>query len=422
MDQTFELLPGVRLRAEQTTRFKTGCFSFSMLRPLRREEAAQNALLANVLMRGTRVHPDLRSISRMLDTLYGASAGPLVRKNGEIQTCGFFMSFIEDRFALEGGPVLEAMIAFLGELLEKPLVEDGGFLPDVVAGEQQNLINMIASDLNDKRAYADRQLLKLMSAKDPGGVSRLGEIEDVRAATPQGLYRHFQHILAHSEMEIFYCGSAEPERVAGLFRRALGFLPRLERDAVTIRGFCPTGQMQYKEETMDLTQAKLAMGFTTDCTCRDPEYPALVLLNAIFGGGVTSKLFQNVREKLSLCYYASSVLLSSKGIILVSSGIETDRYEQAKAEILRQLEDCRQGRISQEELGAAKSALRSSLQAVPDSQGRMEDFYLYRRMTGFPMTAEAYLQALEAVTADQVVRAAQRVRLDSIFFLKGVQA
>ena len=422
MDQTIELLPGVHLRVEQTARFKTGCFSFNMLRPLCREEAAQNALLANVLMRGTAVHPDLRSISRMLDTLYGASAGPLVRKNGEIQTCGFFMSFIEDRFALEGGSVLEAMVGFLGELLEKPLVRDGAFLPEVVAGEQQNLINMIASDLNDKRTYADRQLLKLMSAKDPGGVSRLGEIEDVQAATPEGLYRHFLRILAHSQIEIFYCGSAEPERVAALFRRALAFLPRQELDAVTIRGFCPTGQEQYQEETMDLTQAKLAMGFTAGCTCRDPEYPALVLLNAIFGGGVTSKLFQNVREKLSLCYYASSVLLSSKGILLVSSGIETERYEEVRAEILRQLEDCRRGRITQEELSAAKSALRSSLQAVPDSQGRMEDFCLYRRMTGFPMTAAEYRQALETVTLDQVVRAAGRVRLDSVFFLKGAQA
>ena len=114
MEQTIELFPGVSLRGVTTGRFKSACLSCSFLRPLCRSEAAKNALLANVLIQGTDVHPDLQSISQALDGLYGASLGPLVRKNGEIQTWGFYLSFLEDRFALEGDRVLEPMTELLG--------------------------------------------------------------------------------------------------------------------------------------------------------------------------------------------------------------------------------------------------------------------------------------------------------------------
>lgn len=414
-----ELLPGVFFRAVQTTRFKTACYSFSILRPLRKEEAAKNALLANVLMRGTRKHPNLRSISTMLDNLYGASAGPLVRKNGEVQTCGFFMSFMEDRFALEREGILAAMVDFLRELLLEPLTENGAFPADIVAGEKQNLMNMIASELNDKRAYADQKMLRAMFAGDPGGVSRLGEMEDVQAITPKSLFAHLQHILAHSTIEIFYAGSKAPEDAAALFAGALAALPRQKTDEVVIRGFQPVGKLQYLEETMDVTQGKLSMGFTTGCTCRDPEYPALVLLNAVFGAGVTSKLFMNVREKLSLCYYASSSLLTSKGVMVVSSGIQTENYETAKAEILRQLTACQNGEITEEELLSAKKALCSSLDGISDSLSRMEDFCMFQTLSQFPLSPAQYKKALETVTVSEIAAAAKKVRLDTILLLKG---
>lgn len=419
MEHRIELLPGVYLRMEHTTRFKTGIFSLSMLRPISRGESGKNALLANVLMRGTAKHPDIQSISRFLDRLYGASAGPLVRKNGEVQTCGFLMSFMEDRFALAGDRILESMVGFLGEVLLDPLTENGAFSELAVEGEKQNLINLIASEINDKRVYADKQMRKAMFGDDPAGISRLGEIADIQSITPRELYDHYCHILAHSPVEIFYSGGAEPEKVAQLFRRALAGLPRKELESVTIRGFRGPGEVKYLEQTMPVTQGKLSMGFVTGITCRDPGFPAMVVLNGVFGAGATSKLFLNVREKLSLCYYASSAYLSTKGILTVSSGIETGNYQRVKEEILRQLEACREGNITREELESAKKALCSSLESIGDSQGRMEDYYLFQVLTGFSMSAREYCRALEQVTVQQVQQAARGVHLDTIFFLKG---
>ena len=173
---------------------------------------------------------------------------------------------------------------------------------------------------------------------------------------------------------------------------------------------------------MDLTQGKLAMGFTAGITTRDPDFPALMVLNVLFGGDMTSKLFQNVREKLSLCYYVSSAVYGAKGIVTVSSGIDTDHYQQALDEILHQLELCKEGQITDEELTAAKEDIFSSLRTIPDSVGRMEDYAAFRLLSGFPLEPEAYMEAVRAVTRQDAARVARQLRLDTIYFLKGVSA
>jgi predicted Zn-dependent peptidase len=172
---------------------------------------------------------------------------------------------------------------------------------------------------------------------------------------------------------------------------------------------------------MDVTQGKLVMGFRTGITAGDEDYPALLLMNSVYGGSLTSKLFMNVREKLSLCYYASSGLDRFKGIMIVSSGVDMDKFETAKAEILAQLEACRRGEITQEELEPARSYLISSLKAGEDSAYGMEDFYVGQTIGGYTYTPDTLAKALEKVTIPEIQAAANRVQLDTIYFLKGAE-
>ena len=170
---------------------------------------------------------------------------------------------------------------------------------------------------------------------------------------------------------------------------------------------------------MDVTQGKLAMGLRLGCTAADPAYPAALLMNAVFGAGVTSKLFLNVREKLSLCYYASSSLEKFKGVMVISSGVEPANFETAKAEILRQLDACRQGEISEEELESARTYLLSSLKTGMDSPARLDDYSFGQVILGLEGTMEDLAHQLRTVTKAQVSQAAQRVALDTIYFIEG---
>lgn len=420
MFETISLLPGVNLRCRKDPRFKQGCLSLHWVAPMCEDYSAMNALIPSVLLRGTVPHPDLRAITARLDDLYGAAVSPMSRRVGDYQASGLYLSFMDDRFALPGDRVLEGTVDFLAELLQKPLTEDGGFLPEYVESEKKNLISTIQADRNDKRIYAMGRLLKIMCREDSFGLPRLGEPEQVAAIQPDTLYRHFRNMLESAPLEIFYVGSREGSDLADLLRSRLNLAAR-ETTLPPQTGFhsCPGENVT---ETMDVAQGKLCMGFVTPITLKSPQYPAMQVLNVLYGGGMTSKLFQNVREKLSLCYSVGSSYYGSKGILTVSAGIDFDKEADAREEILRQLQLCREGTITQEELVSAREALISSLRAVPDSAGSIESYCFTAILSGKDPSPENAIQAIRDVTLEQVVEAAKTLTLHSTYFLKGDRA
>lgn len=416
------ILPDVYVTSVQSEKFKTGCLSISLMRPLRREEASANALIPTVLLRGCEKYPDIQSISSFLDERYGASVGTLVRKKGEVQTTGFYADFLEDTFSLGGEEILAPMISFVGQLLLNPLLEDGHFVSDFVEGEKQNLINTIASRINDKRSYVVSQMMRTMCADEAYGVPRLGDVPDVEALDAVSLYAHYREILAHSRVEIFYHGRSSAEQVISLLRAAFADLPRGEIVPFATELRHEVGEIREARETMDVTQGKLAMGLRIGCTAADARYPAALLMDTIFGGGVTSKLFMNVREKLSLCYYASATLEKFKGLMLISSGIEFDKFDVAKKEILHQLSLCCKGEFTEEEIESARTRLLSSLKTGMDSPARLDDYSIGQVILGVEGTMEDLAQRLRAVTKEEIVAAASAVKLDTVYFIEGVQA
>ena len=418
MIETMELLPGITLRCVRDTRFKQGCLSVQLLRQMTAGEAACNALLPAVLLRGTNSHPNLRTITHRLDELYGATVSTLVRRVGDYQTTGVYCGFMDDRFALEGEHVLASMISFLEEILMDSLLEDGGFLPVFVESEKKNLIATIESQLNDKRVYASGQLLKIMCAGDTFGLPRLGEPSQVAAIDGKGLYAHYRKILRESPIQIFYVGSAEPGYVAGLLRPIFAKLERNPMALLPQTGFHPC-QGRDEVETMAVSQGKLCMGFTTSITNRDQEFPAMQLMNTILGAGMTSKLFMNVREKLSLCYSVGSGYYGTKGIVTVSAGIDFDKEQQTREEILRQVAACKNGEISDMELTAAKEAVLSSLRATHDTPGAIEGYYATAALSGLKLSPADYMDAVRAVTLADVVAAANTLQMHTTYFLKG---
>ena len=418
MIQTITLQPGVTFRACRDSRFKQGCLSFQLVRQMKGEEAALNALLPSVLLRGTASCPDLRSITEHLDELYGASVSPLVRRVGDYQTTGLYCGFMDDRFALPGDRVLQPMLQFLEEvLLESPL-ENGAFLPAFVESEKKNLIATIESEMNDKRAYSMSRMLRILCREDTFGVPRLGEADQVAKITPEDLYAHYRRILKTSPIEIFYVGSADAAQVAQML---MPLLNRLERTPMPLQPqtpFCPCEERD-EVEILDVSQGKLCMGFVTPITNRSEGFAAMQLLNVIYGSGMTSKLFVNVREKLSLCYSIGSGYYGTKGILVVSAGIDFDKEQLTREEILRQLQICREGGITEQELRAAKEALLSSLRSTHDSPGAIEGYYNTAALSGLMFSHGEYMEAVEKISVDQVVACANSLQLHTTYFLKG---
>ena len=413
------LADGVYLTYLPARKFKTSLLSAQFVTPLRKETASAYAMLPAVLRRGTVSYPDMGVMAAYLDRLYGARIDYTIRKKGENQCIGFVASMIDDSFTPDGEKLLEPVAALLGELICEPVTKHGRFVPSYFESEKTNLIDAIRSLINDKREYADSRLLREMCAGEPYGISRLGDEESVEKLQPKKLYALYQELISTARLELFYCGSASQKRVEQALQAAFSTLPRdVVREIAIPQAHTARQEILRVEDAMDVTQGKLGMGFS----CGSDDTAALLMGNTLFGGSSNSKLFMNVREKLSLCYYASSLYHRQKGLITVSSGIEFENFQKAYDEIMAQLEAVRKGDLEDWELEGAKSTLLNAYSSMGDSQGKLENFYLGQAATGQSETPEELAKQVLEVTPERIFRAMETVKLDTVYFLKGKEA
>lgn len=414
-----KLAEGVYLTYLPAQKFKTSLLSAQFVTPLREETASAYALLPSVLRRGTVSCPDMGSLSARLDELYGARIETTVRKKGENQCVGFVASLIDDSFAPGGEKLLEPVAELLGELVCDPVTERGRFVPSYFESEKTNLLDAIRSLVNDKRDYADSRLLREMCAGEPYGIPRLGGEAGAESVQPKQLYALYQELISTARLELIYSGSAPQRRVEQALLSALAALPREQvRDIALYRPHPARQEVLRVEESLDVTQGKLGMGFA----CGSDDYAAMMVGNTLFGGSSNSKLFMNVREKLSLCYYASSLYHRQKRLITVSSGIEFQNFQRAYDEILAQLEAVKNGKLEDWEMEGAQSTLLNAYASMEDSQGKLENFYLGQAATGQSETPEELADQVREVTGERVHRAMETVRLDTVYFLRGEEA
>ena len=417
-----EILPGVWLSHLRSDKFKTACLSLSLLTQLNRENAAMNALIPYVLRRGTRRYPAMDALSARLDELYGTAIEPVVRRIGEIQCVGFYASLPEGDFLPEGQDVLREGAELLGEMLLSPVTRGGLLLPQYVDSEREKMLETIRSRINEKRGYALFRCLEEMCCYEDFAVGRLGGESECESIHYKKLTRRYHDLLQTSPVELFYCGRADEKRVAAILRDALSTLPRGEIDydlGTDVRMNAVEEEPRRVEETLDVTQGKLVIGWRLGACMEEPDIAALYVFNAVFGGGSTSKLFMNVREKLQLCYYAGSLVDTHKGLLLVSSGVEFADRAAAEKEIFAQLEAMRRGEITDEELAAARSGVASDLRALLDSQGELEGFYLAQALDGPDCSPLELAELCETVSREDVAAIARSVECDMIYFLTG---
>ena len=420
-----ELHPFVFLTHLQTEKFKTATLRLSLLTQLERETAAKNALLPRVLLQGTVRHPNMAALAEATDELYGASIEQKVTKKGEIQCVSLSAGFVDDACLPEGERILAPVTQLLGEILLAPALEHGKFRAAYVDGEREKLLDEIRGRINDKGSYAIGRLTELMCDGEDFAVFRLGTEAEAERIDAEGLTRHYKALLGAAPIEIFYSGTASADQVADALTNALATLPRTEPDwgmGTGIRMNSLEETPRYFTEEMDVTQGKLSLGFRIGDAMYVPDYAALQLFHYLYGGSVNSKLFLNVRERLSLCYYAASVLEPYKGLLLVASGIEFSKYNEALDEILAQLNAIATGDVTDEELDWAKKALLTDLRTIADEQAQLEDFYLSQTILETEGGLEERIAGVERVEKATIVEIAAGLQLDAVYFLRGEAA
>ena len=390
----------------KTNKFKTNLCSIFLTLPLRKDTVTKNALLVSVLRRGFDKLKTQEEISKKLEEMYGAGFNCGVDKIGNYHVLKFYLETIDNQYTLEKENLLQEGIDLLIGIVFNPLIENSGFKKEYVKQEKENLKKILLTKKDNKAQYANERCIEEMFEGEAYSIYKYGYIEDIDEIDEKSLYEHYKKIINECKIDLFITGdSIENVKVPDIKGKQI--------QKININHI-PHDKVKVVKENLDVTQGKLIIGL--NMPKEDKE--ASAMYNTILGGGANSKLFQNVREKASLAYSAGSSYIRRQNTIFIKTGIEIKNYEKTLNIIKEQLEDMKNGKISDEEFNAAKKLITASIEAIPESEEDMITFYFDQRLFDDNLTVQDYLNKINNVTKEQVIQIAKKVSMDTIYFLK----
>ena len=397
-------------------RFSTTLITCNLYIPLDAETMATDSLLPYLLSSCSAEYRDYIDLNVRLLELYGADLSCSATKCGDRFHIKLGISVINDKFSYDDcSPVTEATDLLCG-LLFAPSFENDAFLPFDIDREKRKTIERIEGEINNKRSFARTRLLAEMFGADPFGKFNYGSVDEVNEINSDALVRAWRKLLETAYVRICAVSSSFPEKA---FEKFSSMFKGISRHDITDTEFfreLPCAEtVNDITERFDVTQGKLALGFTSNLHGSLKASAALSLLSDIWGGGPYSKLFENVREKQSLCYYCSASSRRSKGFLMVESGIEEQNAQKVVDAVLRELDDIKNGSFDDSLIEASKKSVTDALAGYYDSATALDAWYT--RELGEPISPEEASEIIAKVSREEIIEAAKGVKLHTIYRL-----
>ena len=412
-----EIGKGVYFTTINTNKFKTTRLTVSFIVPLTKEDAVSNTLVSAILTRSTKSYPSYTVLSKRLCELYGANLSTSVRKSGDNQVISFVISGIDDKYAFQGDRVLEDMSKLLCDVIFNPKLDGEAFCQEEYNQERRQFQDALDSEFNNKRTYLINKATEVMCSNEPYGLSRIGTAEDAEKTTPANLYQKWQSLMDNSRVEIFYVGESSSEKSENIFAECFANENRTF-PSVNSSVVYDVKEVKNKKEVLDITQSKMFMGFRTGKESTTRDIMAMRLAVTILGGTAHSKLFNNVREKLSLCYYCSARYVKPKGIMIVDSGVEKENIDKAQKAILAEIEDMKNGNITDFEIDSAKLSLCNDFVSLTDSESGLENWYFAQALCDSIISPNEVCDIVKEITKEEIVEKSKKFLLDTIYVLE----
>ena len=394
-------------------KFKTACLAVRFITELSEDKVSSNLMGIDTITYSNSKIKTFSELNEKLSSLYGASLASFSAKRGDVQVLGISSSWLLNRYAIDGEDIENEMLSLIRDTVFSPNVNDGKFDEESFRITKKELLDRIEAEINSKREYAVTQALKTAFKGEPAENTSYGTKETAEAVTPETAYSSYINLLKTAPVEIHYIAPQENPAILEMFRENFSKIERIPKKVLFENASPLKNEVVTESEEFDVRQCKMVLNFKTDC---ENTY-AVKMLNKIWGETPVSKLFMNVREKLSLCYYCSSRIINAKGTIMVDVGVERKNIEKAKEEIIHQLDEIRKGNITDEEIESALKSIDNNLSAVGDSPSSYSAWYFECFCNGEIITPQEKIEKYKAVVKEDIVRVANSLNLDSIYIM-----
>lgn len=415
-----EIKKGIKLHTIKTDKFKTNLIAIMLTTKLNRENVTKNALIPTVLKRGTKNLKTQEEINKKLEEMYGASLDCGLDKTGDNQVLKFYIETVNDEFLpQEAENMLKTSLEEIFEFVFNPYLENNCFKKEYVEQEKENLKQIIEGKIDNKVRYSLDRCIEEMYKDQPFGLYKYGYIEDMKNIDEKNLYEYYQKLINECKIDIFLSGIVDEntenviknnENIAKLRGRE----PQYNKPEIVAK---KSEKEKGIQESMEVTQGKLIIGMDLDIDDDNLRYDVMIY-NSLFGGSANSKLFQNVREKASLAYTANSSYYRFKNNIFINCGIEIPNYEKALEIIKQQIEDMKKGDFTDEEVENAKKGIIASIKTIDDEQDTEITYFFSQELSQNKCDIEQYINRIAAVNKEKVIEIANKVSINTIYFLK----
>ncbi len=410
-----KIADGVYFSSITDKRYKKNLISVAFSTQLSEDTATENVIVPVLLTKCNSKLPTYKAFNNKMSRLYASGIGGAAGRQYDLQTISFGAYYLDDIYALSGEKMTGIMTDILIDCLTSPVTENGVFSEKFVELEKKTVIDNIETAINDKRSYAIERAMKTICKGEPASVCSYGTVEKAKLITPDSAYKAYRRMLETMPCEIICTGCSDFDGVAEKFAAAFEKAGRHDIENTTIALSPVKTQTEEVTERLTVNQSKLVLGFKS----HSDDDAALVLLQKIFGGTTSSKLFRNVREKMSLCYYCSAARNDLKGIMLVNSGVENENIEKTKEAVIDQLEEIKNGNFTNEDINFAEMAIKNDFKSVADSAGNVSNWYFDCIRKNDIVTPEEKLGRYLGVSKERIIAAAKSMVLDSVYVLTG---
>ena len=410
-----KIADGVYFSSITDKRYKKNLISVAFSTQLSEDTATENVIVPVLLTKCNSKLPTYKAFNNKMSRLYASGIGGTAGRQYDLQTISFGAYYLDDIYALSGEKMTGIMTDILIDCLTSPVTENGVFSEKFVELEKKTVIDNIETAINDKRSYAIERAMKTSCKGEPASVCSYGTVEKAKLITPDSAYKAYRRMLETMPCEIICTGCSDFDGVAEKFAAAFEKVGRHDIENTTIALSPVKTQTEEVTERLTVNQSKLVLGFKS----HSDDDAALVLLQKIFGGTTSSKLFRNVREKMSLCYYCSAARNDLKGIMLVNSGVENENIEKTKEAVIDQLEEIKNGNFTNEDINFAEMAIKNDFKSVADSAGNVSNWYFDCIRKNDIVTPEEKLGRYLGVSKERIIAAAKSMVLDSVYVLTG---
>ena len=410
-----KIADGVYFSSITDKRYKKNLISVAFSTQLSEDTATENVIVPVLLTKCNSKLPTYKAFNNKMSRLYASGIGGTAGRQYDLQTISFGAYYLDDIYALSGEKMTGIMTDILIDCLTSPVTENGVFSEKFVELEKKTVIDNIETAINDKRSYAIERAMKTICKGEPASVCSYGTVEKAKLITPDSAYKAYRRMLETMPCEIICTGCSDFDGVAEKFAAAFEKAGRHDIENTTIALSPVKTQTEEVTERLTVNQSKLVLGFKS----HSDDDAALVLLQKIFGGTTSSKLFRNVREKMSLCYYCSAARNDLKGIMLVNSGVENENIEKTKEAVIDQIEEIKNGNFTNEDINFAEMAIKNDFKSVADSAGNVSNWYFDCIRKNDIVTPEEKLGRYLGVSKERIIAAAKSMVLDSVYVLTG---